>query len=153
VVPVPGIGSIGPGAGSIKGGTKVAVSGHDLSGATAVAFGGVAAAAYTVDSDAQITATSPAAARPGPVDISVTTVGGQTPTVPADRFTYAACVVPKLKGLRLKAVRRRLKAADCALGRVKRAAGAGRSAKVRKQGARPGSVLPPRSKVSVRLGS
>ncbi|MFI5028279.1 MAG: IPT/TIG domain-containing protein [Solirubrobacterales bacterium] len=51
VVPIPGIGSVVPAVGSVKGGTRVTVAGHDLSGATAIALGGVAAAAYTIDSD------------------------------------------------------------------------------------------------------
>ena len=51
-----------------------------------VAFGGVVAPAFTVNSDVQITAISPPGA--GVVDVTVTTSGGMSPVTAADRFTY-----------------------------------------------------------------
>jgi hypothetical protein len=54
-------------------GSSVTISGADFTGATGVSFNGVAAA-FTVDSDSQITATVPAGATTGP--IAVTTPGG-----------------------------------------------------------------------------
>jgi hypothetical protein len=54
-------------------GTSVTITGTNLTGATTVAFGGVAAT-FTVDADTQITATVPSNAVTGP--ISVTTPGG-----------------------------------------------------------------------------
>ncbi len=49
-------------------------------------FGTVAASSFTVNSDTQITAVSPAGS--GTVDVRVTTPGGTTVTSNADRFTY-----------------------------------------------------------------
>jgi hypothetical protein len=57
------------------------------------------------------------------------------------------CVVPKLTGETLKTAKKRLKAADCRLGKV-----TGHGKKVKKQKPKAGKVLPPRSKVSVKLG-
>lgn len=54
-------------------GTVVTITGTNLTGATAVSFGGVAASSFTVDSDTQITATVAAVGSSGVV--SVTTVG------------------------------------------------------------------------------
>jgi len=72
VIPVPEIASFSPEKGTV--GTSVVLTGTAFTGATAVAFNGTAATSFTVDSDAQITATVPAGASTGP--ISVTTAGG-----------------------------------------------------------------------------
>jgi hypothetical protein len=55
-------------------GTSVAIEGTNLTGATAVRFGGVAATSFTVDSATRITAAVPQGAVTGP--IAVTTPGG-----------------------------------------------------------------------------
>lgn len=70
--------------------------------------------------------------------------GGNT-TVAAK---FDACVVPKLKGKRLKKAKKRLRRSECRLGKVKNK-GAG---KVKKQKPKPGTVLPVDSKVKVTLG-
>jgi len=57
-------------------GTQVVITGVSLSQATAVKFGGVAATAFTVNSDTQVTATVPTGAKTG--KIAVTTPGGTT---------------------------------------------------------------------------
>ena len=57
------------------------------------------------------------------------------------------CVVPKLTGETLKTAKKRLKAADCRLGKV-----TGHGRKVKKQKPKAGKVLPSGSKVSVKLG-
>src|SRR5262245_11989258 len=131
----PGITSISPSSRSISGGTSVTVRGHDFTGATAVRFGSVPASSIAVNSDTQLTAVSPSASAPGPVDLSVSTGGGTTPVVAADRFTYTACVVPKVKGKKLRASKRKLRRTDCKLGRAK----GPRSGKVKKQRPNPGT--------------
>lgn len=148
VQPLPGIASLSPSSGPIAGGTPVTIAGHDFTGTTAVSFGSVPAAGFTVDSDTQITAVAPPGS-PGAVDVGVKNPG-QSPTVGTDKFTYTACVVPSLKGKSLKAGRKKLTKAGCALGKVK--GPKGKSAKVKKQNPKPGKVLAPGAKVNVKLG-
>ncbi|KAB8066534.1 IPT/TIG domain-containing protein [Janthinobacterium violaceinigrum] len=85
-VGIPVVSSISPTAGPTVGGSTVTISGTNFSGATAVTFGGAAAAGFTVNSATQITATAPAGA--GTVDVRVTTAGGTSAAVAADQFTY-----------------------------------------------------------------
>ena len=73
-------------SGSAAGGDSVTITGSGFTGATDVGFGSVNAAAMTVDSDTQITATSPAGT--GTVDVTVTTPAGTSATSSADQFTY-----------------------------------------------------------------
>lgn len=147
----PAVTEVQPPEGSIAGGTAMVITGHDLTGATSVTFGASAASSFTVNSDIQITAVAPPATTPGPVDIAVTTVAGTTSPASADRFTYVACVVPKLKGKSLKAARKALGRADCRLGKVR--GKKGKRARVKKQSVKPRTVLPPGAKVGVRVGS
>jgi hypothetical protein len=56
VVLQPGISSLSPVGGPPGGGTTMTITGHDFTGATAVSFGGVPEASFTVNSDASITA-------------------------------------------------------------------------------------------------
>jgi hypothetical protein len=76
-------------------GTSVTIAGTHLAGATAVAFGGVAAT-YTVASDTQITATVPAGAASGP--ITVTTPGGTVATSATFTVTPANLTPPTIDG-------------------------------------------------------
>jgi len=85
----PSVSSLAPASGSTSGGTSVTISGANFSGATAVSFGSVAAASFSVSSASQITAVSPAHAA-GAVDVTVTTPGGTSGTSSADTFTFAA---------------------------------------------------------------
>jgi hypothetical protein len=73
-----------PSAGPTAGGTTVTLTGSGFTGATAVHFGAVAATSFTVDSDTQITAVSPAGTA-GAVDV---TVNGTGPADALDQFTY-----------------------------------------------------------------
>jgi hypothetical protein len=146
VLPQPGINLISPTSGPISGGTQLVIAGHDLKGASAVQFGS-ATASFTVNSDTQITATAPPSASTGPVDVRVTTVGGTSPAVAADQFTFSGCVVPKLKG-KLANAKKVLGRADCRLGKVK----GPRSGTVKKQAPKPGTILPPGSTVTIKLG-
>lgn len=70
----PTLASVSPGQGPSAGRTTVTLTGTDLSGATAVGFGGTPATGYTVDSPTQITAVAPAGT--GAVAVTVTTPGG-----------------------------------------------------------------------------
>jgi large repetitive protein len=83
---IPAVAQLTPSNGPATGGTSVVIAGQGFTGTTTVAFGGVIAPAFTVNSDIQITAISP----PGTstVDVTVTTSGGVSPVTVADRFTY-----------------------------------------------------------------
>jgi hypothetical protein len=83
----PAVTGVTPGSGPTAGGTVVTITGGNFTGATAVAFGGVAAATFTVNSASQITATAPAHAA-GTVDVTVRTAAGTSAQVAADQFTY-----------------------------------------------------------------
>ncbi|WP_433221207.1 Ig-like domain-containing protein [Dactylosporangium sp. CS-047395] len=72
-------------------GTSIVISGTHLTGATAVTFGGVAAASFTVDSDSQLTAVAPAGPT-GSVDVTVTTPGG--PATSTMKFVYTQTADP-----------------------------------------------------------
>ncbi|MFE9324959.1 beta strand repeat-containing protein, partial [Nocardia sp. NPDC006982] len=89
-VAVPTLTTIAPNAGPVAGGTTVVLTGTNLTGATAVSFGGTPATSFTVDSSTQITAVAPAGAA-GTVLVTVTTVGGTSNGV---SYTYVA--VPTL---------------------------------------------------------
>jgi hypothetical protein len=90
-VTTPTIGAVAPSQGPAAGGTQVVITGTGLGGATAVAFGGTAAASFTIDSATQITAVTPAKTA-GSTDVSVTTAGG-TATL-AGAFTFEAAADP-----------------------------------------------------------
>ena len=121
------------------------IAGHHFTGTTAVSFGVVPAASFTVHSDTQLSAVSPPEPG-GTVDVIVSNPA-QSAAVAADRFTFG-CLVPRLSRRKLKRVRKALRGADCRLGKVK----GRRSGKVKKQRPKPGTVLPPDSKVGVKLG-
>jgi hypothetical protein len=82
----PVVTGISPSSGNAAGGDSVTVTGSGFTGATDVGFGSANAATMTVDSDTQITVTSPAGT--GTVDVTVTTPAGTSATSSADQFTY-----------------------------------------------------------------
>jgi alpha-L-arabinofuranosidase len=84
----PAVSDLTPASGPEAAGTSVIISGSSFTGAGAVMFGAKPATGYTVDSDTQITATSPAGT--GAVDVTVTTAGGTSSTSWRDQFTYVA---------------------------------------------------------------
>ncbi len=86
-VAAPTISTITRSAGLAQGGSAVAITGTNLTGATAVTFGGVPAAQFTVVSAKEITARSPAHAA-GDVDVQVVTAGGPSAAGPATTFSY-----------------------------------------------------------------
>ncbi|MEV7026369.1 beta-propeller fold lactonase family protein [Kitasatospora sp. NPDC093558] len=89
-LPVPVVTGISPATGSQAGGTTVTITGTDLAGATAVSFGAAGNAASFGCTKTSCTATAPATTATGPVDVQVTTPGGTSAAVAADRFTYTA---------------------------------------------------------------
>ncbi len=93
----PIISSVSPSSGSTTGGTQVTITGTGFSTVTHVKFGTTAASAYTVKSPTQISATAPAHAA-GTVRISVTTVGGTTPTSSADLYKFVV-LTPAVGGV------------------------------------------------------
>lgn len=92
VIPAPTIATVAPTSGSTLGGTTVTITGTNFAGASAVTFGGTAAASFTIDSATQVTATTPAHAA-GAVNVAVTTPGGVA--VRSGGFTYVD-VVPAI---------------------------------------------------------
>ena len=79
--------SISPTSGSTAGGTSVTINGTYFANTSAVLFG-TTTAVFTVNSDQQITATSPAGS--GTVDITVATPSGMSAPGVNDRFTYSS---------------------------------------------------------------
>jgi hypothetical protein len=78
-----------------------------------------------------------------------------TPTAPVTPIATPTptCTVPTLKGKKLKAAKKKLKAADCKLGKVTKAKGVtAKSGKVVSQGKKAGKVLAAGTQVSVKLG-
>ena len=88
----PTVAGVSPSKGPAGSGTQVTITGANLTGATAVDFGGTPADSFVVDSDTQITATSPAGSA-GAVDVTVVGVGGTSVATSADQFTYVAAPV------------------------------------------------------------
>jgi hypothetical protein len=88
--PEPTITSFTPSSGAA--GTSVMISGSALAGATAVAFNGVNAATFTVNSDTEITAVVAVGATTGP--IAVTTPDGTA--ISADAYTVLGGPLPTI---------------------------------------------------------
>lgn len=84
----PTVTAVTPNSGATTGGATVTLTGTNFLNASAVSFGG-AAAGYAVDSNTQITATSPANAA-GTYDVTVTTPGGTSVTSESDQYTYVS---------------------------------------------------------------
>ena len=85
-VPAPTVTAVSPKTGPAAGGTTIIITGTGFTGASKVVFGTVAASSFTLNSDIQITAVSPAGS--GTVDVRVTTPGGTSAIAGADQFTY-----------------------------------------------------------------
>ncbi len=151
VLPPPTIAGAFPATGSVAGGTPVAIPGTDFIDVKAVSFGGVPATSFSALNEGVVTAVVPKSKVVGPVPITVTTVSG-TATSPQP-FTYEGCKVPQLKDRKLKAAKKRIRKSGCALGKVRLLDGAtSKTGSIVKQGPKPGQVLPPGSKVNVKLG-
>jgi hypothetical protein len=146
----PAISSIAPASGSIKGGTNVVVSGANFAEVKGVSFGSAPATSVAVSSEGQITAVSPPSASLASVPVTVTTAAGTATS--SQTFAYEACVVPKLKGKKLKAAKKALRKAHCKIGNVKKLRGAtAKTGRVVKQSPGPRKVLAPGAKVAIKL--
>ncbi len=77
-----------PDAGRASGGVGVSIYGTDFCNVTAVKFGTVAAASFTVNYRGGITATTPAGTPGTTVDVRVTTTVGTSAVTAADHYTY-----------------------------------------------------------------
>ncbi|WP_051450719.1 IPT/TIG domain-containing protein [Actinospica robiniae] len=88
IPPAPAVTGVSPGSGPVAGGSTVTISGSSFTGATAVDFGGTPATTFTVSNDGSITATVPAAAAAGTVDVKVVTPYGTSASSGADQYTY-----------------------------------------------------------------
>ncbi len=86
VTPPPSVTSITPTSGPTAGGTTVTITGTNLTGATAVDFGSVAATNLSCTST-ECSITDPGEGS-GIVDVTVTTPGGSSAKSTADQFTY-----------------------------------------------------------------
>ena len=87
-VTTPSIQRVGPRAGTTLGGNRVTIVGAGFTSASAVTFGSVAATSFTVESDQEILAVSPAESA-GSVDVTVTAPSGTSPIDPADVYGYS----------------------------------------------------------------
>lgn len=146
----PTIASIVPAAGSIKGNTSVVITGSNFAQVSGVSFGSVPATSFAVNSEGQITAVSPPSTSLSKAPLTVTTAAGSGTS--AQLFSYQGCKVPQLKGKKLKAAKKKLRKADCKLGKVKRQGDAtAKTGKVAKQKPAPGKLLSPGAKIKVTL--
>lgn len=153
VQPAPTVTAIDPDSGPVAGGTVVKITGTDFTAASAVKFGDLPAAAFTVESDTQISATAPRSKVVDAVDVTVTTLAGTSAATRVDRFSYEGCVVPKLAGKKLRIARRTIGRADCKLGKVtRRTARPSKRGKVIAQSPKPHKVLAAGTKVNITLG-
>jgi hypothetical protein len=85
-VAAPTVTGVSPSSGPTAGGTPVTITGTNLTGATAVQFGGASASSFTVNGPSQIAAISPPGS--GTTDVTVTTTGGTSGQTSADHFSY-----------------------------------------------------------------
>jgi hypothetical protein len=91
----PAVASVVPKKGPATGGTSVTITGSHFWGVSAVNFGALAAAEYTVNSTMSITAVSPPGTS-GTVDVTVTGQGGTSAASPADNFKFGLPAVTKV---------------------------------------------------------
>jgi len=87
-IPQPVVTKVAPKKGPAAGGTTVSIGGINFGEATAVSFGSTAALTFTVNSPTSITATSPLGI--GAVDVTVTTLGGESAASANDLFSYVS---------------------------------------------------------------
>jgi hypothetical protein len=86
--PPPTVTAISPETGPAAGGSAVTITGSNFEESTTVDFGSTTAASVVVNSPSSITAVSPSGIPGDTVDVTVTTLGGTSPTSAATRFRY-----------------------------------------------------------------
>ena len=86
----PTVTGVAPGSGPPTGGTSVALTGTNFTGATAVHFGTAVGTGLVVNSATSISITSPAGTSGATVNVTVTTPAGTSATNPNDEFTYGS---------------------------------------------------------------
>jgi len=152
VQPAPAIVGVSPDHGSVNGGEKVTITGTNLNGANSVMFGETPAASFTVVNEEKITAIAPQRLKTGNVDITATTLAGESPTGRVDQFTYRGCTVPKLSGKELGRAKVALRVAGCKLGKVSMVKGpAKKTGQVIHQSRPAGKVLAPGATIAIKL--
>jgi IPT/TIG domain len=93
----PSISTVSPSSGSVSGGTSVTIAGDHFESGAAVSFGSSAGTNVNVVSSTVVTATTPAAAATGPVNVAVNNPDGTAVTAPsAYTYTPAAPTVSSL---------------------------------------------------------
>ncbi len=175
LLPTPVISAVATAPGASANETVVGISGSNFEEVEAVTFGGAPfggvtiggrpAASYTVRSEHLLTAVVPGGEPSGRLSVGVTTPAGTAtgsfdytapaplPAPPRVSTAAAKCQVPRLRGRKLKASKKKLRAADCKLGKVTRHRGAtARTGRVVKQRPKPGALVPAGTKVKVTMG-
>jgi hypothetical protein len=153
VQPAPAITAVSPAEGSVLGGEKVTITGTNLNGASAVMFGETPAASFTVVNEEKITAVAPKVGAVGSVDITATTLAGESPVSRTDRFTYRGCTVPNVVGKPLGTAKARIRSAGCKVGKITTVlvSKKKKKGKVVKQNPKGGRVLASGSKVAIKV--
>jgi hypothetical protein len=145
----PAIVSFSPNQGPIDGGSSVHISGGGFVDVTGVFFGTRPARSFKVNGDNFIDAVSPRVPRGGEVHITVHASGGSATS--KARFEFRGCHVPAMRGDRIPAARRELRAAGCRTGEIRRAPSAGKPLRVVAVHPRPGTWMKPGSRVRLRV--
>jgi len=86
--PTPTVSSVTPAQGSQGGGYQVSISGSNFLPGASVSFGGLAGTEVDVVSSTKLFVTVPSTGTPGPVNITVTNLGGAASAPLAGGFTY-----------------------------------------------------------------
>jgi hypothetical protein len=150
ILPRPAIQGISPAGGSFEASNAVSISGKNFAEVESVAFG-PNRVNFTVDSDSQISAVVPPNTTLTSVPVTVVTAAGSAEA--PGGYAYEGCVVPRLKGISLRAVRRTLSRDKCKVGQVrKRHRATVALGRVKRQSPHQGAVLPLGGTVNVTLG-
>jgi hypothetical protein len=180
LLPTPTIVAVAAASGATANETVVGISGSGFEEVEAVTFGGapfagvtiggIPAASYAVRSESLLTAVVPPGEPSGRLAVGVTTPAGTATgsfdytapaaaaasgsgPAPVSNAAGGTCTVPRLRGRKLKASKKRIRAADCKVGALTKGRGAtARGGEVVKQAPKPGTVVPAGTKVKVTLG-